>query len=209
MADKMITVILIEDDDEIRESLNILINESKDIKCIGQFGDCESAIKKINNLYPDVILMDISLPGMNGIEGVKRIREIDESIDIIMLTVHKNDEMIFDSLCSGASGYLMKNTPYAEIIEAIKEVRKGGSPMSTDIARRIVTSFRAKKSIDFTSREHEVLGLLCKGLSYKSIADKLFISIDTVHFHIKNIYKKLHVNSKSQAVAKAIKEKLV
>lgn len=205
----MIRVVLVEDDNEIRESLALLINASDDIKCVGQFENCETALKEIHEHYPDVILMDISLPGINGIEGVKRIREKDEDVDIIMLTVHKNDEMIFDSLCSGACGYLMKNTLPGEIIEAIKEVKSGGSPMSTEIARRIVTSFRAKKKIDFTSREHEVLGLLCKGLSYKSIADKLYISNETVHFHIKNIYKKLHVNSKSQAVAKAIKEKLV
>lgn len=205
----MIRVIIVEDDKEIRESLSVFLDESEGIKFAGSFADGETALKNIPELLPDVILMDISLPGMNGIECVKKIREKDEEIDIIMLTVHKNDEMIFDSLCSGACGYLMKNTPPSEIIEAIKEVRNGGSPMSTEIARRIVTSFHAKKTIDFTSREHEVLGLLCKGLSYKSIADKLFVSIETVHFHIKNIYRKLHVNSKSQAVAKAIKEKLV
>lgn len=205
----MIRVIIIEDDKEIRENLSVLLNESEGVKFVGGFGDCETALKNIQEILPDVILMDISLPGMNGIECAKKIRETDEDIDIIMLTVHKNDEMIFDSLCSGACGYLMKNTPPSEIIAAIKEVRNGGSPMSTEIARRIVTSFRAKKTIDFTSREHEVLALLCKGLSYKSIADKIFVSIETVHFHIKNIYRKLHVNSKSQAVAKAIKEKLV
>jgi len=205
----MIRVIIVEDDKEIRESLSVFLDESEGLKFAGSFADCETALKNIPELLPDVILMDISLPGMNGIECVKKIREKDEAIDIIMLTVHKNDEMIFDSLCSGACGYLMKNTSPSEIIEAIKEVRNGGSPMSTEIARRIVTSFRAKKTIDFTSREHEVLALLCKGLSYKSIADKIFVSIETVHFHIKNIYRKLHVNSKSQAVAKAIKEKLV
>lgn len=205
----MIRVIIVEDDRDIRENLSVLLNESEGIKLAGSYGECETALENINEDLPDVILMDISLPGMNGIECVKKIREKDEAIDIIMLTVHKNDEMIFDSLCSGACGYLMKNTPPSEIIEAVKEVRTGGSPMSTEIARRIVTSFHAKKKIDFTSREHEVLALLCKGLSYKSIADKIFVSIETVHFHIKNIYKKLHVNSKSQAVAKAIKEKLV
>lgn len=205
----MIRVIIVEDDQEIRDSLSVFLSESEGIKYSGSFGDCETALKNIHTLLPDVILMDISLPGMNGIEGVKKIREKYEDIDIIMLTVHKNDEMIFDSLCSGACGYLMKNTAPSEIVEAIKEVRKGGSPMSTEIARRIVTSFHIKKKIDFTSREHEVLGLLCKGLSYKSIADKLFVSIETVHFHIKNIYRKLHVNSKSQAVARALKEKLV
>ncbi len=205
----MISVAIVEDDKIIRESLCSLINDTDDFLCEETYEDAETALQKLFDNMPDVILMDISLPSMNGIDCIRRIREKDETVDIIMLTVHKDDEKIFDSLCSGACGYLIKNTPPEEIIDAIKEVKNGGSPMSTYIARRIVTSFRANKKVDLTLREREVLTQLCKGLSYKSIADKIFVSTETVHFHIKNIYKKLHVNSKSEAVAKAIREKLI
>jgi DNA-binding NarL/FixJ family response regulator len=205
----MIYVSMVEDDDEIRENISILINGNPGFKCISTFRDCETAIKEIPKDPPDVILMDISLPGMTGIEGVRRLREKMPDIDIIMLTVHKDDDLVFQSLCSGACGYLMKNTSPARIIEAIKEVHEGGAPMSTNIARRIVTSFHPAPQTLLTSRETDVLTQLCKGQSYKMIAETLFISEETIHFHIKNIYKKLQVHSKSEAVAKALKEKLV
>ncbi len=204
----MIYVSLVEDDPEIRESIKYLINSTEGYKCISAFGSCEDALKDLPENLPDVILMDITLPGMNGIEGVRKIREkID--VDILMLTVHKDDELIFESLCAGASGYLMKNTSPARLIEAIKEVHEGGAPMSTNIARRIVTSFRSSPDPNLTGRETEVLSQMCKGKSYKMIADSLIISEETIHFHIKNIYRKLQVHSKTEAVAKAIKQKLV
>lgn len=133
----MIWITIIEDDEEIRESLVLLINGTEGFKCISDFENCESALEKIWDEMPDVILMDINLPGMNGIEGVKKIREKNEEVDILMLTVHKDDEMVFDSLYYGACGYLMKNTPPEKIIDAIKEVREGGAPMSTNIAKKL------------------------------------------------------------------------
>ena len=205
----MIYVSLIEDDDEIRETIKLLINNAEGFRCISDFGDCETAIPALQEDSPDVLLMDITLPGMSGIEGVRILNDIMPDLDIIMLTVHKSDEVIFDSLCAGACGYLMKNTPPQKLLEAIKEVLDGGSPMTTSIARKVITSFRVTKDSPLTRRETEVLTELCKGKSYKTIADTLFVSEDTVHFHIKNIYKKLQVHSKSEAVAKAIKEKLV
>lgn len=205
----MIYVSLVEDDDEIRESIKTLINNAEGFRCISDFRDCENAIPALQQEPPDVLLMDITLPGMTGIEGVRILNDKMENLDIIMLTVHKSDEVIFDSLCAGACGYLMKNTPPQKLLDAIKEVVNGGSPMSTTIARKVITSFRVTKKSPLTRRETEVLNELCKGKSYKIIADTLHVSEDTIHFHIKNIYKKLQVHSKSEAVAKAIKEKLV
>ena len=205
----MIFVSLVEDDNEIRETIKLLINSAEGFKCISDFSNCEDAIPALQKDPPDVLLMDITLPGMSGIDGVRILHDKIPNLDIIMLTVHKSDEVIFDSLCAGACGYLMKNTPPMKLIEAIKEVIEGGSPMSTSIARKVITSFRSSKESPLTRRETEVLTELCKGKSYKTIADTLFVSEDTVHFHIKNIYKKLQVHSKSEAVAKAIKEKLV
>lgn len=205
----MITVSIVEDDKEIRESLAILLNGSPGFECIGTYGSCEAALDGIESELPDVILMDISLPGMSGIEGIKNIKAKYASIDFIILSIHENDEYVFDALCAGATGYLLKETPPAKILDAIEEVINGGSPMSTQIARMVVSSFKVKPSPDLTTREQEVLSNLCDGKSYKKIADTLFISEETVRRHLKNIYKKLEVHSKSEAVAKAIKERLV
>lgn len=205
----IIYVSLVEDDDEIRSSIPQLINNSQGFKCISCFSNCESAIQEIPKNPPDVVLMDISLPGISGIEGVKILRDKAPGVDVIMLTVHKDDELVFESLCAGACGYLMKNTSPEKLMDSIREVYNGGAPMSTNIARRIVTSFRKTPAEELTSRETEVLVQLCKGQSYKAIAETLFISEETIHFHIKNIYRKLQVHSKSQAVAKAIKQNLV
>jgi len=153
--------------------------------------------------------MDIGLPGMSGIEGIRKIKENLPSIDILMLTVHEDSKMVFDALCAGACGYLIKNTQPVKLLEAIKEVHEGGAPMSTQIARLVVTSFKINPHSNLTNRETEVLTQLCKGKSYRMIAEALFISEETVRRHIKNIYKKLEVGSKSDAVAKALKEKLV
>lgn len=208
-AEDIVYVSLVEDDDEIRNSIPIFINSNPGYKCISAFADCESAVEKIPADPPDVVLMDISLPGMSGIEGVKKLREKLPQLDIIMLTVHKDDEIVFESLCAGACGYLMKNISPDKLLAAIREVYEGGAPMSTNIARKIVTSFRIPQNKLLTQRETEVLNQLCKGQSYKMIAEALFISEETIHFHIKNIYKKLQVHSKSEAVAKAFKDKLV
>ncbi len=205
----IIAVTIVEDDDDIRESLALLIGETEGFICAGAFRDCESAIKAVTELRPDVILMDIQLPGMSGIDGVQKVKEIAPSIDVIMLTIHKDDDLVFRSLCAGATGYLVKNTRPAKLIEAIREVYYGGAPMSTNVARMIVGSFHKSTQTLLTARETEVLAHLCKGESYKMIADALFVSEQTVHFHIKNIYQKLQVHSKSEAVAKAFRERLI
>lgn len=205
----MINVSIVEDDDEIRDSLGILINGTAGFSCISTFMNCETAIKEIINDPPDVILMDIGLPGMSGIEGIRRIKAQIPDIYILMLTVHGDSKRVFEALCAGACGYLIKDTPPARLLEAITEANHGGAPMSTQIARMVVDSFKTKPHSDLTPREVEVLNQLCKGKSYRMIADTLFISEETVRRHIKNIYKKLEVSSKSEAVAKALKERLV
>lgn len=206
---KIINVAVVEDDEDIRFSLQSLINSAMQFKCTQTYADCGSALAGIIENPPDVVLMDIGLPGMSGIEGTRRIKEKLPEIDILMLTVHENDEYVFEALCSGACGYLIKDTPPAKILEAIKDAIGGGAPMSTQIARMVVQSFQKKPSTSLTQRETEVLGQLCTGKSYKMIGDRLFISEETVRRHLKSIYKKLEVHSKSEAVAKAIKEKLV
>ncbi len=205
----MIYVSIIEDDSEIRNGISSIINSTEGYKCVGAYESCEKALSDFEDNLPDVILMDISLPGMNGIDCTKIIKEKYSDVDVIMLTVHNDDSKVFDSLCAGACGYLMKNTPTDKIIDFVKEAVVGGAPMSTTIARMVVSSFKRSKNPLLTDREKEVLVQLCNGSSYRAIADKLFVSADTVHFHIKNIYKKLQVHSKSEAVAKAIKDKIV
>ena len=204
-----ITVTIVEDDEEIRESLALLINATKGYECVSSYSDCETAIDGIGKDLPDVILMDIGLPGMSGIEGIKIIKQNKIDSDILILSIRENDQSVFDALCAGATGYLIKETPPEKILEAIREVHTGGAPMSTQIARMVITSFKVQPSPELTNRETEVLSQLCKGMSYKMIADSLFISEETVRRHIKNIYRKLEVHSKSEAVAKALKEKLV
>jgi len=205
----IISVALVEDDEDIRTSLAVLIDGSDEFCCLNSYRDCESALPGILKEKPDVVLMDIQLPGMSGITGVQRIKAMSPAIDVIMLTIHKDDETVFKSLCAGASGYLLKNTKPDKILEAIREVSDGGAPMSSNIARMIVGSFRRATCSPLTPRETEVLTQLCNGQSYKMIAQTLFVSEQTVHFHIKHIYQKLHVHSKSEAVAKALKEKLI
>jgi DNA-binding NarL/FixJ family response regulator len=205
----MITISIVEDIPQIREGLASLINSGSDFKCISTFGDCESAIKNIRINTPNVVLMDIGLPGMSGIQGIKILKEFMPDLDILVLSVSIDDKVVFESLCAGAAGYLVKGDPPQKILAAIHEVFNGGAPMSTQIARMVVNSFKVNPSPKLTERETEVLIQLCKGMGYKSIGDTLFISEETVRRHIKNIYKKLEVHSKSEAVAKAIKEKMV
>lgn len=205
----MIRISIIEDIKEIREGLASLINNNPDYKCISKFADCESAIKNIPKNIPDVVLMDIGLPGMSGIQGTKILKEYYNNLDILVLSVSLSDKSVFDALCAGATGYLVKSDPPVKILSAIKEVHEGGSPMSSQIARLVVNSFKIGKSPVLTQRESEVLSELCRGFGYKMIASELFISEETVRRHIKSIYKKLEVHSKSEAVAKAIKTKIV
>lgn len=204
-----ISVSIVEDDKLIRESLMEMINDAQGFSCIGNYGDCESAIKDISKNKPDVMLMDIELPGISGIDGVKLIKEKFPKIDIVMLTVHEDLSLVFKALSAGASGYLDKSASDKKILESLKEIYEGGAPMSYKIAKLVVSSFQKKTESPLTARETDVLDQLCKGNSYKEIAYNLFISVGTVRHHIKNIYFKLHVHSKSEAVAKALKERLV
>jgi len=206
----MIKISIVEDDKEIRESLAILIEGTDGFSCISHYGSVELALEKIEQDAPNVILMDINLPGMSGIEGVKLIKEKMPECEIIMQTISENDKDVFDSLCAGACGFLKKNTPPAKLLDAITEAVNGGAPMNMDIARLVVNSFKPEQSKNnpLTDREKEVLRNLCDGKSYKMIAADLFIDINTVKFHIRNIYRKLEVNSKGEAIIKALKENL-
>ncbi len=206
----MICVSIVEDDRDIREGLALIIGGTPGFVCSGAYRDCESAFAQIADHSPDVLLLDIELPGISGVEGIRRFRRLLPAVDILMLTVHAEDRLVFDALCAGAGGYLLKTTPPTRLLNAIKEVHNGGAPMSAYIARRVIQSFRKNaKSVDLTRRETEILTQLCRGKSYKMIAAELNISRGTVHCHIKNIYKKLRVTSNAQAVAKALREKLV
>ena len=212
----MINVAIVEDNKTIREGLSALVNGTEGFKCKGSYPDCETFLRELESLNVDVILMDIGLPGMNGIEGVKKAKQINPDISILMLTVYEESEIVYDALCAGAYGYLVKKTPPSRLIEAIKEVYEGGSPMSSRIARQVITSFQNYKNghtvnsqYNLSNREKEVLQHLGEGSNYQEIADELFISVDTVRHHIRNIYKKLQVHSQSEAVAKAIRKKLI
>ncbi|MBK7632460.1 MAG: response regulator transcription factor [Ignavibacteriales bacterium] len=212
----MINVAIVEDNTTIREGLAALINGTEGYKCIGAFGDVESFLPKIGLLPINVVLMDIGLPGMNGIEGAKSAVIKNPDLSILMLTVYEESEFVFDALCAGACGYLVKKTPPARLLEAIRDANDGGSPMSSRIARQVITAFKEGKALsaqiqnyDLSDREISVLNLLSDGYNYQEIAETLFISVDTVRHHIRNIYKKLHVHSQSEAVAKAIRKKII
>lgn len=206
---KDIKVAIVEDEPEIRNMLSFIIDRSPGYNCKMAFSDCKSSFEPIKANPPDVVLMDIHLPKMSGIEGVQLLKTELPEVDFIMLTVQDDDDSVFNSLCAGASGYLLKDTSPAELLKAIKEVRDGGSPMSPSIARRVISSFRPTSQSPLSERESEILQKLCNGENYKAIADSLFISGHTVRAHIKNIYKKLHVNSRAEAVTRAIRDKLI
>lgn len=206
-----------EDNRELRESLQQLIDSSEGMRCSAAFADCNRVMDEVMTIQPDVILMDIDMPGMNGIEGVKQIRAIRPETHIIMLTVFDDNQRVFDAVCAGATGYLLKRTPDEKIIEAIRDVQTGGAPMTSRIARQVLQLFSGQQpkesgtTVDYqlTKRETETLSWLVKGYSYKMIAEKMEVSIDTVRAHIKKIYDKLHVHSMNEAVAKAIKQRIV
>ncbi|GAB4296431.1 MAG: response regulator transcription factor [Ignavibacteriaceae bacterium] len=209
MKDRILRVVIIEDDDLIRNVYADLISDSSEIICTGAYSNCEDAIKNLAEDAPDIILMDIGLPGISGIEGTRRIKRAVSSVDIIVITVNEEDEQVFEALCAGASGYLTKNTPPDKIIGAILEVASGGAPMSTNIARKVIESFRRLPTSPLTPRETELLQLMCKGKSYSMIANELFINKETVRTHIKNIYQKLNLNSRAAAIEKEDKERLL
>jgi|SRR5688572_5318570 len=202
----MTSLVLVEDNHDLREALRIAFSQYKEeFDFLESFADAESALKGIPALQPQVVLMDIHLPGISGIECVKALKQKLPSLNVIMLTVFAEDKTVFDSLCAGACGYITKNASPAEIMDAVREVKRGGAPMSPRIARMVVQSFNTNFISTLTAREAEVLDLLSQGKSYKMVADALFVTHDTVRFHIKNIYKKLEVHSLHEAIAKTKK----
>ena len=209
MSAAAIRVAVVDDDTDIRESLALLIGGTNGFRCTGAYADVESALEGLARAPANVVLMDIGLPGASGIEGAGEIRRRWPDVDIVMLTVHADDELVFLALAAGATGYLLKESSTERILDAIREVRRGGAPMSRAIARRVVASFRRPETSPVSARETEVLTHLCEGRSYRDVAKALFVSEETVHFHIKNIYRKLSVHSKSEAVARALRERLV
>lgn len=207
----VIKVSIIEDDDWIRQNLASQIGQAKGFVCGDCFASGEEALKKISQNVPDVVLMDINLPRMNGIECVRKLKKLLPATQVLMLTVYEDSEKIFDSLLAGASGYLLKRTPQAEIIEAIADVHRGNSPMTGHIARKVVQYFNLRGTAEtdiekLSKREREVLEHLATGTAYKEIADLMTLSIDTVRMHIKGIYGKLHVHSRGEAVAKYLRK---
>ncbi len=202
-----IAVSIVEDDPQVRSSLARLIDGAPGFRCVSRHGSAEDALAEIPKVKPEVVLMDINLPGMNGVECVRRLKPQLPGAQLIMLTVYQNTEHIFNALTAGATGYMLKQTPPAELLAAIKEVHGGGSPMSSHIARKIVQSFQqsapaSAEAQSLSPREAEVLDLLAKGFLYKEIAEQMKVSYATVHTHIRHIYEKLHVRSRTEAVAK-------
>lgn len=209
-----IRVAIIEDMREVRDGLKILINGTPGFRCAGSYRSMTEALNRIGSQPCDLILTDIGLPGMNGIEGTRILRERMPAVPILALTVYDNDEKVFAALCAGASGYLLKNTPPAKLLESLTEAVNGGAPMSPEVARRVVKLFRdfhppEHAEYRLTSQETELLKLLVDGHHYKTAAQRLGVTVSTISFHLKNIYQKLQVHSKTEAVAKALRERLV
>ena len=209
-----IKVAIIEDLRQVREGLAMLINGTNGFSCVGSYRSMEAAIANLSRDLPDIVLTDIGLPGMDGIAGIKILREKFPGVPCLALTVYDDDERIFAALCAGAIGYLLKNTQPARLLDALREVRAGGAPMSPEVARRVITlfqNFTPPHNADYhlTPQEKELLKMLTEGHSYKTAAYQLNISIHTVSFHLRNIYLKLQVHSKTEAVAKALRENLV
>ncbi len=202
-------VLIVEDDQEIRNSFSLIVNSSQRFMVINAYSNCEEAIESINRDKPEIILMDVELPGMNGIQGTKIIKEKSPMSEIIMVTVYEDSELVFEALKAGASGYITKSANYMELLTALEEIVKGGAPMSSRIARMVIDNFHVNPNSPLTRRETEILQLIAEGKTYTQISEELFISKETAKTHIKNIYSKLQVNSKSEAIAKANLEKLI
>ncbi|MBC8047948.1 MAG: response regulator transcription factor [Fimbriimonadaceae bacterium] len=212
-----IRVTIFDDSKKIRDALSVILKGTEGFEWGGGFSNANNLLKDIEKADPDVVLMDIEMPGISGIDAVKILHTEKPIIKIIMQTIFDDDNKVFYSICFGADGYILKTTPPAQILEAIKEVYAGGAPMTPVIAKKVLHLFKthltetelAEKDYRLTEREMEILNYLVKGFSYQKIADTIFISYETVHSHIKNIYEKLHVATKTEAVAKAINEKLI
>jgi DNA-binding NarL/FixJ family response regulator len=213
-GDGQVSVAIIEDHREFRDYLTALISGTVGFQCTGSFRSVEDALPKIKVNVPDVILLDIGLPGMSGIEGIRLFKERYPEILLLTLTIHDDDERIFDALCAGASGYLLKKTQPGQLIESVKEAAQGGAPMSPEVARRVIKLFRQirpPERADYNLSPHEIriLKLLVEGHNYKTAAAKLGVAPTTINFHLQNIYQKLQVHSKTEAVAKALRNRLI
>lgn len=203
----MIRIAIVEDNKDLRLTLEQLFNKTEGMQCVSSLDNLRNVVSEFTKTLPDIVLMDIGLPDISGIEGVRTVKNIFDEIQVLMFTVFEDDDKIFEAIRAGASGYLLKKTAAKDIVEAVKQLYEGGAPMSPSIARRVLGSFQSVAGnpldpYDLTAREKEVLFSLADGLSYKKIADKYFVSISTVRTHIVSIYQKLHVHSRAQAVAK-------
>lgn len=210
----VIKTAVIEDMKDIREGLATLINFTEGFRCTGSYRSMEEALARLSDELPDVLLSDIGLPGMSGIEGIRIIKERWPAIQILMLTVYDDDDRIFDALCAGASGYLLKRTPPAKLLDNIREAMSGGAPVSPEVASRMIKFFREfhtpeREDYDLTPHETRLLKLLTEGYNYQTAAEKLGVSYNTIKFHVRHIFDKLQVHSKSEAVVKAMRDRLV
>jgi DNA-binding NarL/FixJ family response regulator len=213
-TDRVIRAMIVEDQKDLREGLSTLVNFTPGFTCIGAFRTMEECIARIKHEVPDVILSDIGLPGMSGIEGIRIIKEQHPDLTVLVLTVYDDNEKIFDALCAGATGYLLKQTEPAELLRSVKEAVAGGAPMSPEVAARVIKLFREvrppeKVDYDLTPHELRLLKLLVDGHNYVTAAEQLKISYNTIKVHVRNIYDKLQVHSKSEAVAIAMRDRLV
>lgn len=209
-----IKILIVEDQRDLREGLQTLVNFTPGFKCTGAFRTMEEALARVKNELPDVVLTDIGLPGMSGIEGIKKIKEMHPELVILVLTVYDDNEKIFDALCAGACGYLLKQTEPSELLKSLREAVTGGAPMSPEVAARVIKIFREirppeKADYNLTPHETRLLKMLVEGYNYVTAAEKLGISYNTLKFHVRNIYDKLQVHSQSEAVAVAMRDRLV
>ena len=213
-ADKPIRVAIVEDDRGVREGLGMIIGATPGYECFGTYHSAEDALSRMNGRGPDVMLLDIHLPGMLGSEAVRVFRERYPALHVLMLTVYDGQDKVFESICNGACGYLLKKTPPAKLLDCIREAHEGGAPMSPEIARKVITLFQQsgppeKLDKPLTPQETRLLKLLSDGYSYQNAAGQMNISINTVRNYIRSIYEKLHVNTKSEAVSKALRQRLI
>lgn len=215
VSKNQVKIVLFEDNDALREVLFQLINDSEGLDCVGAFSDAENVLEHLRQTEASFVIMDIDLPGMNGIDSTRILKASFPDMPVLMLTIFEDDAKIFNAICAGANGYLLKNSTPNQIIQSIREMVHGGAPMSPMVARKVLESYKANngatrnKTYDLSQREREILELITKGMSYKMVSETCNISIDTVKFHAKNIYEKLQVHSKSEAIVLAIRNRIV
>ena len=209
MIDFRTRITIIEDNEAVKDGYALILNSHKDYHVVNTYTTAEDAIKNLRRDYPDIIFTDLDLPGMDGIQGIGKIRKMDPKVQIIVITVFEDSNMVFDALCAGASGYITKSSNHIELLEAVEQITNNGAPMSPKIARMVVSSFQRSPNSPLSSRETEILSLLATGKTYKIAADELHIGMETVKSHVKNIYSKLHASNKSEAIEIAKRESLI